>query len=138
MSRKKPSPPVADEEPPNLSRPGTVLTREQWETHRAYYIEAEGFGSRPDPWWRFEKNMAVPGPPCAQARILYDMGELRGAELKKVKRSWRLYYDDANHWTMEDRTSYWRWAEIPPELIAEWDAETGFSNDPASRPKPLP
>jgi hypothetical protein len=34
---------------------------------------------------------------------------------------WRGFYDAAN--TMPDRTKYWRWADIPPELIKKWHAE---------------
>ena len=30
-------------------------------------------------------------------------------------------YEDAHD--MDDRTTYWRWHEIPPELIKKWDAE---------------
>jgi hypothetical protein len=96
------------------------ITKAQWQKHKEYLMRF-AVGDRPDGWWLFERNMEPPLPPWRQTKILYEMGELKGAELERVLGWWRAYYDDANE--LKDRTTYWRWQELPPSLIKKWDRE---------------
>jgi hypothetical protein len=121
MERRAPPPTVDFPKPWDLG----PATREQWEKykHRLMSGYATGHGSRPEEWWIYEKNMEMPEH---QARVLYEMGELKGGELQLVMKWWRDHYDKACE--MQDfwgraRTKYWRWNDILPSLIEEWDAE---------------
>jgi hypothetical protein len=112
--------------PENLDLPkpweNQQTTRAQWQKNRAYLMSFASGGWRPDGWWLFDKGLEPPKPQHRQTRILYEMGELKGAELEKALEWFRAYYDDA-HDTDDDRTAYWRWEDIPSSLIAKWDAE---------------
>jgi hypothetical protein len=104
------------------------ITRAAWEANRQILMNAAvGHGFRPDGWWLYERNMTPPEPKLRQARILYEMGEFKGGELAKMIGWFRDYYDvainAAHHWGIPDRTRYWRWEDIPPALIEQWDRE---------------
>jgi hypothetical protein len=62
----------------------TPITRAAWEKHRDYLMSGygSGFGTRPDGWWIHERNREPPIP-YKQSRILFEMGELKGAELER-------------------------------------------------------
>jgi hypothetical protein len=119
MERRKPLP----EDDLGLPKPweGRAISRAAWDKHRdELMVAAARRCCRPDGWWLYEKNMQPPTP-HKQARILYDMGELKGRELQQALTWWRAYYDDANK--MDDRTKYWQWKDIPAKLVKQWDRE---------------
>jgi hypothetical protein len=60
-----------------------------------------------------------PPPSKQQPRILYEMGELAGAELQQVLSWWRDDYEAACE--MDDRTEHWQWRNLPPKLVQQWD-----------------
>jgi hypothetical protein len=104
--------------------PQQQITRAAWERHKDYQMSfALGHGYRPDGWWLYERNTQPPKPPYTQMRILYEMGELQGGELKTVVGWFRGYYDDAHESFPDNPTKYWRWKDIPPALIEQWDGE---------------
>jgi hypothetical protein len=106
------------------------ITRAQWEANRAVLMNAAvGYGFRPEGWWLYERNMPAPQG-WRQARFLYAMGEFKGAELERVIAMFRSYYDaalDCARYGGAAREKYWRWEDIPPVLIEQWDAESGES-----------
>jgi hypothetical protein len=77
-------------------------------------------GHRPPEWWLYERDMQPPTR-YRQDRVLFAMGELKGGELQQCLQWWRYHYDDAN--AMDDRTKYWRWKDLPPKLVQQWDRE---------------
>jgi hypothetical protein len=89
------------------------ITKAQWEKHRELLMSGcgSGHGSRPDGWWLYERNRQ-PLPPYKQARVLYEMGELRGAELELCLGWWRRSYNAGLDL-----------ADIPPALIKQWRAQ---------------
>jgi hypothetical protein len=101
-----------------------TITRAAWEKHRDFLMggAATGHGWRPEGWWLYERNMAPPMPPYTQARVLFDMGELRGGELEKVMGWWRDGYDRAQD-TDDPQTRRWHLEDIAPALVKKWDAE---------------
>jgi hypothetical protein len=113
---------IAPPENVDLPKPWerTQITRAQWEANRDYLMRFD-LGSRHDGWWLYERNMDPPNPPYRQARILYEMGELKGGELEQVLEWFRGDYAAA-HQIDGDRIRYWKWKDIPPSLIAKWDA----------------
>jgi hypothetical protein len=116
---RKTAPPSTDLPPP-WEWPPQQITKAQWQANRDLLMSlaGSGYGTRPDGWWLYEKGM---DPPRNQTAVLYQMGELHGAELERVLGWWRAYYDDANE--LGDRTVYWRWDDIPAELVKKWDAQ---------------
>jgi hypothetical protein len=97
------------------------ITRSAWEKHKDYLMSFD-VGSRNDGWWLYERNMEPPGPPYMQARILYQMGELKGGELETVMGWWRDHYDRAQD--RDDQAARrWHLKTRPPSLIKKWDAE---------------
>jgi hypothetical protein len=95
------------------------ITREQWEHHRDWLM-SNCRGTRPEGWWLYEKDREPPIP-YQQARILFEMGELKGGELQQCLGWFRGMYGDALE--MDKRTTYWQWDDIPPKLIKQWDRE---------------
>ena len=89
MERTAP-PPVLDLPLPWEDRP---VSRERWEQHRALLLRRE-IGARPPEWWVYDRGMEPPGPPHMQARMLFEMGELKGAELAQVLGWFRNFYDE--------------------------------------------
>jgi hypothetical protein len=116
MERRKPPPPEDLALPPPW-QDDDLITEAQWRHHRDLLMSA-CCGDRPTPWWKFERSMQ---PPRWETRVLYEMGELRGAELEKVLLRWRDDYERANE--MNDRTEFWLWKGLPRKLIRQWDRE---------------
>jgi hypothetical protein len=111
--------------PENLDLPkpweDREITRAQWEHHRELLMR-NAIGWRPDGWWLYEKNMKVPGVPWQQTKILYSMGELKGAELQSVMSLWRDKYDAACDMG-GPREKHDDWADIPRSIIKQCDVE---------------
>jgi hypothetical protein len=61
--------------------------------------------------------MQPPSPPYTQ------MQKLQHGELQTVLGWFRDFYDSGREVFPDDPTRYWRWKDIPPSLIKQWDAE---------------
>ena len=119
MERKPPATAEDDDSIPHVweDREPTLAC---WEKHRERLMRSAGPGRRPSVWWRYDQGREPPSRD-EEGALLWRMGELQGAELAQVVKWWRIHYDDAHE--MDDRTTYWRWHEIPSELVRKWDAE---------------
>jgi hypothetical protein len=127
-----PLPDLWEERPISLAR---------WRRHRSTLMAECDPGRRPPEWWEYEKKM--PRPQEREAEALFEMGELREAELAKLMPIWREQYEHAQKpgfaycighakptdtfasWIegAEARDAYYDCAEIPRSLIKNWDEE---------------
>ena len=103
------------------------VSRERWERHRESLLANAHAGSRPPEWWAYQS----PNPrdlQMAERLQLYEMGELRRAELDELMPFWKEWEEKARglHFTLgpgkilEGRAAYlaWRrWAGIPDDLF---------------------
>ena len=96
------------------------ISRERWRRHRALMMERSPSGRRPEEWWLYERDREEPEN---QTSVLYGMGEIKGGELDQLMHWWRDYYDRASNYSAAERRAYLRDMDIPPEIIAKWDAE---------------
>jgi hypothetical protein len=126
--------------PPIWATDARPVSLECWQKHRARFMRDEPDGHRPDEWWLYEKQMQ---PPAQETVALYEMGELGEAELGRLTALWRERYEQAQRpgfrhcigqanpgdtfasWVegAEARRQHYRWAQIPPALLKQWDAE---------------
>jgi hypothetical protein len=96
----------------------TPITRTAWLKWRDRLLASEAPGRRPQGWWKYE-HQKDPPEGIDGSIYLWRIGELRGGERAQVEAWWRTYYDEARK--LPDRTAYWRWKDIPPELVELWD-----------------
>ena len=101
--------------------------------HRGLMLGQLPAGKRPEEWWTYERQMPRPG--SDEAAKLFEMGELRGAELDEVMRDWRAHYErgvelNFSYYTgggwlegAAARRALHRWAGIPADLVRRWDRE---------------
>ena len=92
-------------------------------------------GRRPPEWWVYERNLPIPDIDTPECAVLFEMGELSGAELAALVIEWRRYYDQIQeypYYTLGPGSilegdaacaAQYQWAGIPPEYIKKWDAQ---------------
>jgi hypothetical protein len=96
------------------------INKAGWKKHKAMLLSRCSPGYRPSGFWIYEKHMEPP-PGWLEPRLLYEMGELQGEELRICLSRFRVDYEDAL--MQQDREAYCRWHHIPPGLIEVWDSE---------------
>jgi hypothetical protein len=96
------------------------ISRERWQRHRATMMARDVPGRRPDEWWLYERKC---NRPAKQATALYAMGELRGGELETLMKQWRGHFERMEDCTAAERRAYLKMLDVPPDVVATWDAE---------------
>ena len=112
----------------------------RWRKHRDTIMQWAHPGKRPPEWWTYEKKKRRPVE--HETSTLFKMGELTKGELAELMPDWLAQYEKATApgfaycvgqhpgttgalWIegTEAREAYFRWADIPPDLIRKWNAD---------------
>jgi hypothetical protein len=82
-----------------------------WRLHRDSLLQGHAPGRRPIGWWVNEGPCRYPGYD-EERQFMYTHDLLEPAERAALLADWREAFERG-----------WRWADVPPKLWAEWEAQ---------------